>query len=458
MDKQLSAERDPVGVVHVKGNQVIREIHKEFQTYFLDILKQPVVQKMLGRQLIDTRVAKTSAQGLTLEHPLISPASYAYEWPLPMLQDAALLTLEISQALCEIDTVLKDATPWNILFCGTRPQWVDFTSLMPQDVDLPWVAYDQYCLTFLYPLLVGYFHSGKVARALLLVSQNGIPHEEITHYLPGSAKFKFGWLNNRLYLPKFIVDMARKSGSEKDLVKRSQQAVITSTARKAFFEGLRKDTLSIQFAPNQSEWTKYKEETGSFFEPGQFNPKQSKVAELIEKCEPASVVDIGCQQGGYAILASQQGAQVTAFDTNDKSISLLYKLAREKDLNILPLVGDALLPTPASGWRAQEFPPANQRLQAQMALALDLVHQMAITHIQTFDRIVLTLSEYAEKWLVTEFIPLEDARCQELLLSIRRDLSWYNLDNFLTSLRKEFSSVTTYPSSPSNCTLCFCKR
>ena len=458
MNKQLSAERDPVGVVHVNGDLVIREIHKEFKDYFQDILKQAVVQKMLGHQLIDARVVKSNSQGLTLEHPLIAPASYAYEWPLPMLQDAALLTLEISQALSEIDTVLKDATPWNILFRGARPQWVDFTSLMPQDSDLPWVAYDQYCLTFLYPLLVGYFHSGKVMRALLLASQNGISHEEITHYLPGSAKFKFGWLNNRLYLPKFVVDLARKAGSEKDLVKRSQQAVISSAARRAFFEGLRKDTLSIRVNPDQDEWSNYNTKIGSFFKPEQFDQKQQKVAELINKCKPTSVVDIGCQQGGYAILAARHGARVTAFDTDETSISLLYRMAKEKDLNILPLVGDVIFPTPASGWRAQEFLPANQRLRAQMALALELVHQMAITHIQTFDRIVLTLADYAEKWLVTEFIPLEDARCQDMLLTIRRDISWYTLDNFLAALRKEFASVTTFPSSPAGCTLCFCTR
>jgi hypothetical protein len=93
-----------------------------------------------------------------------------------------------------------------------------------------------------------------------------------------------------------------------------------------------------------------------------------------------------------------------------------------------------------------------------MALALALVHHLAITQIQTFDRIVLTLSEYAEKWLITEYVPLEDPRSQELLLTNRRDMSWYSLDAFVLSLKKEFPKVTTFPSSPAGRVLCFCER
>lgn len=455
---QLGADRDPVGVVHIEGRKVLREINSEYQDYFLELLKDSALTTLFKQGLVDTQIANRSAKTLILEHPLISPVNYAYEWPLPMLKDAALLVLNLNLSLLEKKSVLKDATPWNIIFQNTRPVWVDFTSLMPQESDLLWVAYDQFCRTFLFPILVGHFFTGRITRALLLQSQNGISPNEITRFLPAIAKFKFGWINARIYLPKFAMDLARKAGSEKDLARRAKTASYSTAARKSFFESLRKDVSSIPVDGASSDWSKYYADINSFLNPSVFNSKQKKISELLEKFKPATVVDIGCNQGGYSILAALRGAQVIAFDNDEDSVSLLYKLAREKQLAILPLVGDVLYPAPQCGWRAQEFPAAPVRFRSEMALALALVHHLAITQIQTFDRIVMTLSEYAEKWLVTEFVPLEDPRSQELLLTNRRDMSWYTLDGFMAALNKEFRKVDTYPSYPEGRTLCLCER
>lgn len=458
MKTQLSAERDPVGVTYVKGGKVLREINNEFKDFFLSFLKNPAHELLFKQGLIDTSIASQSGKSLTLEHPLISPVNYAYEWPLPMLKDAALLSLGLNLALLDNEMVLKDATPWNIVFQHTRPVWVDFTSLMPQEKDLLWVAYDQFCRTFLFPLLIGYFFTGRMSRALLLESQNGISPNEVSKALPGSARFKFGWLNSRVYLPKLAIDLARKSGSEKDLARRIQVSAYTNAARRSFFESLRKDVNSIPVGSASSDWSKYYADINSFFEPAAFNAKQQKITELITELHPKTVVDIGCNQGGYSVLAAQQGASVVAFDNDEDSVSLLYKLAKEKNLSILPLTGDVLYPAPQSGWRAQEFPSAPARFRAEMAMALALVHHLAITQIQTFDRIVLTLSEYADKWLLTEFVPLEDPRSQELLLTNRRDMSWYSLDGFLSALKKEFKKIQTFPSHPQGRVLCLCER
>lgn len=458
MKTQLSAERDPVGITYVKDDRVLREINNEFKEFFLSFLKSPVHESLFKHGLIETSIASQSGKSLTLGHPLISPVNYAYEWPLPMLKDAALLTLDLNLALLDNEIILKDATPWNIVFQHTRPVWVDFTSLMPQEKDLLWVAYDQFCRTFLFPLLIGYFFTGRMSRALLLESQNGISPNEISKALPGSARFKFGWLNSRVYLPKLAIDLARKSGSEKDLAKKVQVSSYTNAARRSFFESLRKDVNSIPIGSASSDWSKYYTDINSFFDPESFNAKQQKITELILKLHPKTVVDIGCNQGGYSVLAAQHGASVVAFDNDEDSVSLLYKLAKEKNLSILPLTGDVLYPAPQSGWRAQEFPSAPVRFRSEMAMALALVHHLAITQIQTFDRIVLTLSEYTDKWLLTEFVPLEDPRSQELLLTNRRDMAWYSLDGFLSALKKEFKKVQTFPSHPQGRVLCLCER
>ena len=178
----------------------------------------------------------------------------------------------------------------------------------------------------------------------------------------------------------------------------------------------------------------------------------------MEKITPKTVVDIGCNRGGYSVLAAQRGAKVTAFDNDEDSVSLLYAVAKEKQLPILPLVMDFLNPSPECGWRNRQFAAAPPRFRSEMAMALALVHHLAITQRQTFERIVAALADYADKWLLTEFVPLDDPRSCELMATQRRDMNWYSLGNFLDALSGSFAQIETFPSYPEGRTLILCKK
>jgi hypothetical protein len=458
--EKLSASRDPVGEVFEKDGQIFRGIHKEYQSYYRDLLNSDTIQQLLGKKVINTRIAMEGLAGynFVLEHKRISPASFVYEWTFSMLRDAALLTLEICLDLVDKQWVLKDATPFNILFENHNPVWIDFTSIMPQEEDLYWIAYDQFCRTFLFPLIAGSCLKGRDIRSLFLANQNGISPQEVKQYLPALAWIKRPWLLKRLYLPLAMIEMARQSGKEDELSKVKPNIQGGSEPRRRFFEDVKKDLLSIKLPDISSAWSSYYDDINVFFTPSSYNAKQKAIAEFIERCKPANVVDIGCNQGGYSVIASLAGSKVVAFDNDEDSISLFYRLAIEKKLNILPLIGDVVYPSPACGWRGKEFASMQERLKSEMALALALVHHLAITQNQTFDRIVLMLSEYTSRWLVTEFVPITDPRVLEITRTTRRDLSWYTQDNFVDSLRKGFRSVDLVPSHPEGRTLCFCEK
>lgn len=460
MNKLLSAKRDPVGDVYIHRGKVLRGIRTEFAEYFNNVLNDPTVKALLGTKVIETDVAEktVSDYAITLEHPLIAPQNYCYEWSLEMLQDAAVLTLDICIELNPIGAVLKDASPWNVFYRGSHPVLVDFTSIMPQETDLLWVAYNQFLCQFLFPLLVGYYTLGKVTRSLFLASQNGILPNEVSQFLPVSAKIKFPWLLNRLYMPKYMMNFLHNTGQEKEIIKYQQKVSYSNQARQVFFEKLRRDVSSIHFSSKGSQWSKYYDDINEFFEAKNFHEKQNAVANFLQQTKPKTVVDIGCNLGGYSILAAKAGAKVTAFDTDEDSVAMLYKLAKEKSLEILPLVADVLYPPLQSGWRGVEFSSGPERFRSETALALALIHHLAITQNQTFERIVATLSDYCEKHLITEFVPLDDPRSQELLLTISRDMSWYSLDAFVNALKKEFKTVRTCSSYPKGRTLCFCEK
>ena len=460
MDQIISAGRDPVGKAQLKNNKVLRGVYKQYAQFYKSVLENSSIQSMLGKQIIETQPAiKNLAEyGLTLEHPLITPRNYAYEWPLVMLQDAAILTLDICLKLNQEGMVLKDATPWNIQFRSTQPLLVDFSSIMPLEKDLLWVAYDQFMRTFLFPLLVGYYTSGQVARALLLSNQNGIPPQLTKRFLPWYARSRFFWIVKRLGIPLFLVNLLHRTGQEKEITKLQTNVVYTKEQRESFFQSIKKDVSTIKFGGSKSMWSQYYQNMDTFFRPEKFHLKQTKVAELLAKVKPKTVVDMGCNVGGYAILAADAGAKVAAFDTDEESIAMLYMLAKEKSLDILPLVANVLYPSPACGWRAEEFPTLQERLRSELGLALALEHHLAISQNQSFEQIAQTFSDYCQKRLITEFVPIDDPRVQELLLTSRRDMSWYTLENFQTALKQQFSHIELFPSYPKGRTLIFCEK
>jgi hypothetical protein len=458
--KHTGSYIDPAGAVYVVDGRILRGIHSDFTDFFTKVLQNPLVREMLGKQIVETEIVQDRQIGypLALEHRPVSPASYCYEWSAQMLRDAALLTLDICLRLTETGLTLKDASPWNVLFEGSRPIFVDFTSIMEEDPHLAWVAYDQFCRLFLFPLVLHSLLNGRVARALLMDATNGIADHELTSLLPFGVLLRLPWLIGRVYLPRTFLNIIHTLGKGEALGAISKRFIPSREARRAFYKGLRKDVLSVRLKAGKSRWSKYYENIESFFHSEGFNLKQATVAQILEKCAPNSVVDIGCNIGGYSILAAQAGAQVTAFDSDEDSVGLLYQLVKQKSLNILPLVMDILSPSPAYGWRCMQFSPAVERFRSEMALALALVHHLAITQRQTFERIVLALADYAEKWLLIEFVPLDDPRVIELLATNQREMSWYTLENFIEALRSVFQRVETYPSHPEGRVLILCER
>lgn len=463
--RHLSSYADPAGDLYEAEDLILRGIKPEFADFYLQLTRTSTLAKLNGSLLVETKVSDISLNGypLTLLHKKISPVSYCYEWHATMLRDAALLTLDLCEELAEQNLILKDAYPWNVLFQqGVQPIHVDFTSIVPVDSNLMWVAYDQFCRFFLYPLVLYSFWPSKPIRMLLTDYIEGISDTALIKMLPKHAAWKLHWLFPRVYLPRLIVNILSKFVDLKELNKTSAKLKPNREARLSFFRALRRDVESIPLKRNKSRWSRYYEDyfssIESFFESQCQDNKQVTVRRILDEIRPATVTDIGCNVGGYSILAAYNGARVVSFDIDDDSIELLYQLAKERQLNIHPLILDVLNPSPGLGWRGLQFVPAITRFRSEMAFALALVHHLAITQRQTFERIVAALSDFTDKWLLTEFIPLTDPRVVEITATTQRDLSWYTLNRFLEVLLKVFRSVQTFPSHPEGRTLILCSK
>ena len=457
---QLSGGMDPTGSIFEKDGSIFRSIAPEFSPFVRSLLENQQIQDMIGHEFVDTSVYKeeTSKNRLVLRHRKISPANYPFEWTGLMLHDAAQLTLDICIKLLDEGLILKDATPWNMVFEFSKPVFVDFTSIMPVDKDLNWVSLDQYLRLFLFPLLATENGFGRAARSLLLSSQTGITLNEIGKFVKRTALIKKPWLFNRVSVPRAMVNLLQSTGQDKEVGKLIAGATITESKRKQFFGKLLSELNTIKPLNDQKKWSQYQADMATYFDPERFNPKQERISALLQELKPRSAVCIGCKKGGFAILAARLGITVTAFDTNEESLDMLYQTAKFNDLKILPLIMDIANPTPSAGWRSSQYPAALERLKAEGALALIQVHNLAITQGHSFNKIAEVYSDFCEKWLITEFLPVEDPRVKELLSTFRRDLGWYSLEGYIEALRSKFKVISTYESYPSGRTLILCKK
>ena len=89
-----------------------------------------------------------------LRHERLPFVSYPYEWTFGMLRDAAAAAARPQLAALDEGLTLKDATPYNVQFRGSDPVFIDVGSFERLREGEPWAGYRQFCMLFLYPLLL----------------------------------------------------------------------------------------------------------------------------------------------------------------------------------------------------------------------------------------------------------------------------------------------------------------
>src|SRR5882672_6357748 len=165
--------RDPDGRLLIIDDRVLRLVTKTGAANlntFLDsaIAKQFVAAGQLARtglpdadgikllsEYLQRESGKDEAPEVVFEHERITFPSFPYEWAPEMLYRAGCLTLDLAESALTEGFGLKDATPYNVLFRGPEPVFVDLLSFERREArDPAWTPYAQFLRTFALPLAV----------------------------------------------------------------------------------------------------------------------------------------------------------------------------------------------------------------------------------------------------------------------------------------------------------------
>lgn len=429
--------RDPSGFVFHRDGLLYRQVNEPYRGHYDRMASCGFYQALFkDRQLVEHREVNVPPQDPSVAYKVIQPRrlpfiSYPYEWCFGELKQAALLTLSIAQRSLEAGFTLKDASAYNVQFEGYRPIFIDSLSFDTYKEGSPWVAYGQFCRHFLAPLALMSMADIRLA-GLLRSNIDGIPLDLASRLLPRRSFLRFGLLLH-------IHLHARSQGRYSDTYgpKPKPRAKVSRLALLGILDSLRRAVSRLQWRPSGTQWADYYQHTNYSSEA--FDRKSTLVKEFLSQIAPTSLWDLGANVGTFSRLASRQGVPTVAFDMDPAAVETNYlQCAAERDESLLPLVMDFTSPSPGLGWQNVERMPLLCRGPAHAALALALIHHLAITSNLPFQHIAAFFSALCE-WLIIEFVPKEDSQVRRLLAHREDIFTVYDQPHFEEAFSRRFS-------------------
>lgn len=406
---------DNAGRLFLWNGELYRGISSSHAAFFARLFDEGIIERLAGTGLlIETEQTGILLDGypMVVRHRPVSFVSYPNEWCAAMLKDAALTIINLALELAERKLTLKDAHPWNVLFDVNKPVYVDLASISPMTVEPGWNAYDEFCRFCYYPLILMSQGHDRIARSLL-PEFHGILRRELVTILRGSApsRFTVSKLLDRITKPI-------RSFVERDPL--------------TFLKRLRRDVERLRLPGGQHQSLRGETDAAT---------TRRIVDRLLSELRPADVVDLSRGATWTSTMPASRGLNVVSINPDTARAAVLYSIASERDLPILPLLIDFIKPTPSVGYGSHYSIAAVDRLKCEFVLALGLVNEVASKNHLSSDLIVEGLASFSSRWVVADFVP-----------------GRLKLSDFLRALHRRFSSVTFLSSGGDETALLLCER
>lgn len=450
---------DEIGKIFKWSGGIFRIVNLKFHNEVKHMFKCGLMDKLINNgYFVETHISKYhfETDDLILEHKVIDNITHKQEWTFDMIKDVSILILKINMICFEFGYELKDCHTANILFEGTIPKYIDFGSIVRRRTyGKLWMCKNEFLQTYFYPLSLR-----KKGFDNLMVNMN-----KINDILPLQELY---YLNFR-GIPKIFIILYDKfrliirelrywirSGNIEELVVTEEK----NSFRK-FTKKIVKNLNSIKFINDsnsiqsekkaindcqqliqklekitihkkESVWGEYQT---NYYENNQKSEitRFSHIIESLKNISIKSSVEIGGNQGYFSKLLVQNNivekAIVSDYDYN--AINILYNYTKiDKQLKnlIVPLV-----------LNINSVSSKNQiknRLDADIVIALALVHHLILTQGVNIDMLIEKLSWFTRKYILIEFMPMGLWNGKEE--DIPTIPEWYNINWFRKKVSNKF--------------------
>jgi len=428
--------RDPSGHVFTSKGKLYRQVNLEYKENFDYLISSGLYERLVKDGLLNAHTEEDATRSKTpnvyriLCPRIVQFVSYPYEWCFSQLKDAALTTLSIQKLALDYGMSLKDASSYNIQFVDGKPLLIDTLSFMRYEEGTPWVAYRQFCQHFLAPLALMSLRDARLGQ-MLRSYIDGIPLDLAHHLLPMVSRWRPG-----IALHIHLHALSQKRYAERTVEK---NLVFRNFGKRSFYgliDSLENSVESLRWKTPVVRW-------GNYYVSGEIDPlylqqKRQLVETYVRRAGPSGVWDLGSNTGMFSRIVARQGVPTISIDSDIGCVEENYlETKRKNETNILPLLVDFTNPSPASGWGNAERKSLLDRGPVDLAMALALIHHLAIGNNVPMDRIASYFRQICS-WLVIEFVPKSDPMVKKILRMRNDVFQRYRQEDFESDFSRFF--------------------
>lgn len=383
----------------------------------------------------DFPLALADGWAAVLRHERVPIISYPYEWTFSMLQEAALLQLDLLLSALDEGMILKDSTPFNVQWRGTSPVFIDIGSFeVLEDGDV-WVGYRQFLAQYLYPLMLT-ANVGIPFQPWLRGQPDGLTAEQMKNVM---SKRDLMRKSGVLHVALLARSERNQAGAGRDVRSEFREAGFSKEMIENNVNGLRKTIAGLSWEAGTTRWNKYAIDCDHVAL--QRDAKASFVAETLSGRTQSLVWDLGANDGHFSRIAAETADDVLALDSDSAVLDDLFRsLKSDGPVNILPLVQDVADPSPGIGWRGTERPPLDERSSPDVVLCLAVIHHLVIGRNIPLRAVIEWFGDLGAE-IVLEWVAPDDPMVLSLTANrkpheVHRD---YSEDHLRAYLRERFT-------------------
>lgn len=372
------ATLDPLGRVFEYEGNIYRGIYSHKQNYVKDIFNSGLYQELFNQGLIiETRFTKYWSNNfpLILEHKKLT-TTLPTEWTARMLKDAALLILRINEICNKFGYELGDAHPYNILFDGTKPVWIDLGSIVPKSHT--WRAYPEFVNYTVVPLV--YMINNELYEAYSILQSERT-------YKIASKEFR-----STILFKKFL----ELSGESEENINAGiinndwlEDYEINAESEKMFWSNYQKNTyeLKTDFVPHKGN------HFNRFF----------KLVRIIKNysSDAKTMIDLAGNTGLFSLICNKRIKflkKIINTDYDYYSVEKSHSFLKKNDIeSIESYLLNFMLPM---------HPWVYRNFKSDIAVALAITHHLLLTQGFKIDEIFEKIKSFSNKYVYIEFMPL----------------------------------------------------
>ena len=373
------------------------------------LFEQGIAQRLIERGLlVDTAQTDLALEGYAgvLKHRALPFVSYPFEWSFQQLRDVALLELDLALELIEAGLTLYDSDPANVLFDGFRPVYVDFCSIVEDEVyvDTQWPGLEDFKQKLLYPLiLMGNGHE-HAARWLLHDRESGVldqgvrrPRRLAWHDAQGAL----GPVGSPLARPGAAPATPRAKRTTGRCAQDTQAPPAEATSR---------DRGDPPPCSGSADHRRVRLGPGTR---GSRRPAPRAQAGVGSPPAPGHVL--------VTLALRRSGIPTVTLLSDPHAAGTLYDEAKRRRLPLLPLVFDVQNKCSGAGETATEQPPAEARLGSEMVVAMDILPIISGGHAMSWDKAAATLAAFTRRVLVIDVSDGSEMSVADLSAALSRE-------------------------------------